>query len=70
MATIGLGFTKENLKGENTLKGTRGANVKVFFQGLHMTNVSFLCWPILKFLNFWIPNLILYVKFKYFLTTN
>jgi hypothetical protein len=31
---IGLGFTKENLEGENTLKGTRGTNVKVLFQGL------------------------------------
>jgi hypothetical protein len=67
---IGLSFTKENLKGENALKGTRGTNVKVLFQGLHMTRVPFLCWFIIIFLVFWIPNLTLHVKYKCVLTTN
>jgi hypothetical protein len=63
-------MTKEKLKGENTLKGTRGANVKVLFQGLHMTGVSFLCWFIINVFVFWKPNLTLHVNYKCVLTTN
>jgi hypothetical protein len=30
-----------SLLGENTVKGTKVAKIKFFFQGLHMTNVIF-----------------------------
>jgi hypothetical protein len=29
------------MKGENMVKGAKGAKVKVLFQGLHMTSVIF-----------------------------
>ncbi len=32
---------KERELGENTIKGAKGAKVKVLFQGLHMTHVIF-----------------------------
>jgi hypothetical protein len=35
--------------GENTIKGAKGARVKVIFQGLHMTHVIFVLAYNLKF---------------------
>ncbi len=53
------------LLGEITIKGTRGAKVKLLFQGLHMI-VSFLCWFII--LNFvsWISHLTLHFNISIF----
>jgi hypothetical protein len=52
-----------------TVKGTRGAKVKVLFQGLHMT-MSFLCWFIIYNFVFRIPHLTLHFKYKCIFITN
>jgi hypothetical protein len=51
--------------GENTVKGARGAKVKVFFQRLHMTCVNYVL--VYNFV-FCILSLTLHVRYKYFLT--
>jgi hypothetical protein len=41
-STTNFSHTNKIQLGENMVKGTRGAKVKVFFQGLHMTCVILL----------------------------
>jgi hypothetical protein len=57
------------LLGENTVKRARGAKVKIFFQGLHMTCHFFGRFITLNFL-FWIPILTFHGRYKYKLTTS
>jgi len=52
--------------GENMVKRTRDAKVKVLFQILHMTHVIFVSVYNLKF----IFNLTLHIRYKYVLITN
>jgi hypothetical protein len=49
---------------EIIIKRAKGAKVKVFFQGLHMTHVIFLHWFIIYNLVFQISHLILIFKYK------
>jgi len=49
--------------GENIVKGAKGAKVKVFFQGLHMTHVIFVLVYNFKFV-FWVPSLTLHFRYK------
>jgi len=62
------------LMGENMIEGAKGVNVKVIFQGLHMTHVISMLVYNFKFYilgtPFNIPHLTLHVKYKYILTTN
>jgi hypothetical protein len=55
--------------GEITVKGTKGAKVKVLFQGLHMTRVILTLGYNLKFC-FSDTQLALHFRYKYILTTN
>jgi hypothetical protein len=55
-------------KGENTIRGAKGAKVKVFFQGLHMTCVFVLVYNFQIYI--FSTSFKLHFKYKYVLTTH
>ncbi len=65
---LDINYTSHPYWGENTVKGARGTKVKVIFQGLHMTHITFVL--VYNFNVFRVPHLTLHFKYKYVLITN